>query len=128
MISRLISRPLGLTLLSLLIALLGTISLIGSIVLLYFSFSNSSSSPFLILSLLLLLIGSSYLVLAYGVWVGKSWAWTVTAIFTIFGSLFNFISLIVLFINFFNLIALILNLLILYYIFRPKVKAFFGKL
>lgn len=59
------------------------------------------------------------LVLAWGLLKGKSWAWTVTLIFTIIHLIFSIPSI--------NLIALAINIVVLYYLYRPHVKAYFGK-
>jgi hypothetical protein len=69
------------------------------------------------------IFGLIYLLLAWGLWSGRGWAWTITFIFTILnliGSLLTVASGI-------GVISLIINLLILYYLTRPHVRAFFGK-
>lgn len=69
------------------------------------------------------IIGIIYLLVAWGLWTGQGWAWTVTLIFTILsliGSIFALIA-------FVGIVPLIINIIILYYLTRPHVKAFFGK-
>ncbi|MFL6341997.1 MAG: hypothetical protein ACJ71K_12900 [Nitrososphaeraceae archaeon] len=89
----------------------------------------------------LLVIGIGYLVMFYGLLKGKGWAWTITIILIIIGiaiqivstsvgSVFtsslqntnNVISGIV-----GSIISIAINIVILYYLYRPHVKAYFGK-
>lgn len=64
-----------------------------------------------------------YLLMAWGLWTGQGWAWTVTLIFTILSLIGSVISLIAIV----GIVPLVINILILYYLTRPHVKAFFGK-
>jgi hypothetical protein len=64
-------------------------------------------------------LGVIAFVMAWGLLKGKPWAWTVTLILTIISLIFDLPS--------FNIIGLIINAVILYYLFRPHVKAYFGK-
>ena len=58
-------------------------------------------------------------IMSWGLLKGKSWAWTITLILTIIGLVMSIISL--------NIIGVIIDVIILYYLFRPHVKAYFGK-
>ncbi|MFL6367348.1 MAG: hypothetical protein ACJ72T_02215 [Nitrososphaeraceae archaeon] len=88
-----------------------------------------------------MVIGIGYLVMFYGLLKGKGWAWTITIILIIIGiaiqivstsvgSVFtsslqntnNVISGIV-----GSIISIAINIVILYYLYRPHVKAYFGK-
>jgi hypothetical protein len=97
----------------------------------------------------LLAIGIGYLVMFYGLLKGKGWAWTITIILLIIGVAIQIISTTTG--SVFNtslmssnnsgstntnsvisgmiggIIGIAINLVILYYLFRPRVKAFFGK-
>ena len=64
-------------------------------------------------------LGAISFVLAWGLLKGKSWAWTVTLILTIISLVFDLPSL--------NIIGIIIDVIILYYLFRPHVKTYFGK-
>ena len=64
-------------------------------------------------------LGAISFVLAWGLLKGKSWAWTITLILTIISLVFDLPSL--------NIIGIIIDVIILYYLFRPHVKAYFGK-
>lgn len=72
-----------------------------------------------VLSGILIAIGIASFVMAWGLLNGKPWAWTVTLILTIIAIIFDLPS--------FNIIGLIIEAIILYYLFRPHVKAYFGK-
>ena len=64
-------------------------------------------------------LGVISFVMAWGLLKGKSWAWTITLILTIISLIFDLPSM--------NVIGIILDIVILYYLFRPHVKAYFGK-
>jgi hypothetical protein len=75
----------------------------------------------LVITIFLLILGLISFLLAYGLWTGKGWAWTLTFIFSIIGMLLGLVSLP------FGIIIILIDVLILYYLTRPHVKAFFGK-
>ena len=70
-------------------------------------------------SAILIGLGVASFVMAFGLLKGKPWAWTITLVLTIINLAFEIIS--------FNIIGLIISGIILYYLFRPHVKAYFGK-
>jgi hypothetical protein len=77
----------------------------------------------IIFSIVAVAFGLIYLLLAWGLWSGKGWAWTITLILTVLsliGSLVTAASGL-------GIVSLIIDVLILYYLTRPHVKAFFGK-
>lgn len=65
-------------------------------------------------------------VVAYGLLKGKGWAWTVAIILSIISIVWNAITLVTA-ANFGGIISIIISGVILYYLFRPHVKAYFGK-
>jgi uncharacterized membrane protein len=93
----------------------------------------------------LLVIGIGYLVMFYGLLKGKRWAWTITLILLLIGIAIQIISSITgSVINASlststtssnsviagiagGLIGIAINVVIIYYLYRPHVKAFFGK-
>ena len=97
-------RPLGVTIL----AILTVISGIGFLV-----------------SIILVPLGIANLVMAYGLWKGKSWAWTITLILSAIGIIFAIASIAAG--NIGAVFHIIINAVIIYYLYRPNVKAFFGK-
>lgn len=69
----------------------------------------------------LLIIGMIGLGLGYGLWKGKSWAWTATLIFSILGMLGGLLVLP------YGVVGLLIEVAILYYLTRPHVRQYFGK-
>lgn len=64
-------------------------------------------------------------IVAFGLWTGKSWAWTLTVVLSVISIALNAISLASA--NFGGVISIIISAVILYYLYRPHVKAYFGK-
>lgn len=77
-----------------------------------------------ILGAVFIALGIAYFFVAWGLLKGKPWAWTVTLILTIIDIAMGVVSIIA---NPASIIGLIINGIILYYLFRPHVKAYFGK-
>jgi uncharacterized membrane protein (DUF2068 family) len=73
----------------------------------------------------LIAIAIAYFVMAYGLWKGKSWAWTITLILSVIGIIFAIASIAAG--NIGAVFHIIINAVIIYYLYRPNVKAFFGK-
>jgi hypothetical protein len=91
---------------------------------------------------IVLAVGVGYLIVSYGLLKGKGWAWIITVILTtiaiavqivsgITASMFNasfiddtnsFVTGIIA-----QIVGIAINGVILYYLYRPNVKAFFGK-
>ena len=91
---------------------------------------------------IVLAVGIGYLIVSYGLLKGKGWAWTITVILTIIAiavqivsgitaSMFNasfiedtntFVTGIIA-----QIVGIAINGVILYYLYRPNVKTFFGK-
>jgi hypothetical protein len=64
-------------------------------------------------------------IVAYGLLKGKGWAWTVTVILSIISIVLNAISIATG--NIGGIVSIIISGIILYYLYRPHVKAYFGK-
>jgi hypothetical protein len=75
---------------------------------------------------ILIAIGIVSFVVAYGLLKGKSWAWTLTLILSIISIVMGAISIATTG-NVFNIISIIISGIIIYYLYRPHVKAYFGK-
>jgi uncharacterized membrane protein (DUF2068 family) len=114
--------------------LLGILSVSGVFALTVLGFSLPEVVPhvrffpvrlFTITVVLLLLAGVEF-VLAFGVWVGKGWAWTVSVALAVLGIIFFIFSLF-LRPSFGEIAALIIDLLLLYYLMQPRVQIYFGK-
>jgi hypothetical protein len=64
-------------------------------------------------------------IVAYSLLTGKSWAWTLTVVLAIVSVVLNAISLVAG--NVGAIVSIAISAVILYYIYRPHVKAYFGK-
>lgn len=134
-------RPLGVTVLAILHIIGALVSFAVGIVAVWLghqiSFEPIFDSRFLATyATFVVIIGIIFLLLAYGLWNGKSWGWSLLRFFLLLGLLVGVISLALVLpfsagASFFDyaeaVISIAVNLLILYYITRPHVKAFFGK-
>lgn len=119
-------RPLGVTIIAILEIISGISSIvIGAVFSMLVGFVGADvfdmigTSIMGIVSGTMVAMGVVAFVLAWGLLKGKSWAWTVTLIFTILNVIISIPSM--------NPISLAINFVILYYLYRPHVKAYFGK-
>jgi uncharacterized membrane protein HdeD (DUF308 family) len=107
-------RPLGVTLVAILTAIGGLIFLGSGLGLLIIGFG-----------FILLVLGIAYLVMAYGLWNGRGWAWTITLILSVIGIVVAIATIVAG--NVSAVINIIIHGVVIYYLYRPNVKAFFGK-
>ena len=107
-------RPLGVTLIAILTVIGGLIFLSSGLVLLIVG-----------IGIVLLALGIAFLVMAYGLWKGKGWAWTITLILSVIGIIIAIVSIAAG--NVAAIINVIIHGIVIYYLYRPNVKAFFGK-
>jgi hypothetical protein len=70
---------------------------------------------------ILMVIGIASLVIAYGVFKGRGWAWMLCIIFAVISMVFGILTFPV------GLITILFNALIIYYLTRRNVKEYFGK-
>jgi hypothetical protein len=110
------NRPFGVTIIAILAILGGIGSLVGGITLVVII-------P--VLGAALIIIGLAYFGVAYGLWQGLKWAWIITLIVTVIAFISGVGSIIVG--NVGAVIPVIINAIIIYYLYRPNVKAYFGK-
>jgi uncharacterized membrane protein (DUF2068 family) len=73
----------------------------------------------------LVALGIASLIVAWGLLKGKGWAWIVTIIITIISIVFNIVSIAAG--NIGSVVGLIINGVIIYYLYRPIVKSYFGR-
>ena len=78
------------------------------------------------IGVVLIALGVAYFVMAYGLWKGKGWAWTITVILSFIGIALGIVSIVTVQ-NIGAIFHLIINAVVVYYLYRPHVKAFFGK-
>jgi hypothetical protein len=113
-------RPIGVTIIALL-AILGGIA-----------FLASGLATLILIPLIGIFIGSglfilglAYFLMAYGLWKGRSWAWSLTLILSGIGIIVGIGSIIVG--NIGSIFHIIINAIVIYYLYRPNVKSFFNK-
>lgn len=130
-------RPLGVTVIAVLMTLAGFAGLLGGIGLLAFPSSISSiletndveypwlESVYQLFGSFVLTIGIASLVVAVGLFAGIGWAWT-GAVLLMYVSIAEEIVMMVLGSSYG--FSIILAAIFLYYLYRPHVKMFFGKI
>jgi uncharacterized membrane protein (DUF2068 family) len=64
--------------------------------------------------------------MAYGLWKGKGWAWTITVILSFIGIVLGIASIATG--NIGAIFHIIINAIVVYYLYRSHVKVFFDKL
>jgi uncharacterized membrane protein len=74
---------------------------------------------------ILIVLGIVSFVVAWGLLKGKGWAWTVTIIITIISLVFNALSIVSG--NIGAIVGIIIDGVIIYYLYRPNVKSYFGR-
>ncbi len=91
-----------------------------------------NNTPFILFGGLIIAIGSILIILgiasfvvAWGLLKGKGWAWTVTIIITIISLVFNGVSIASG--NIGAIVGMIIDGVIIYYLYRPNVKSYFGR-
>jgi len=115
-------RPVGVTILAILEIISGVIAIVGGMF--FATIAGFIDVDFLgamsgLVGGSLVAIGIASFVMAWGLIGGRPWAWTLTLVLTIISVIFELAAV--------NFVGLIIDAIVLYYLFRPHVKAFFGK-
>jgi hypothetical protein len=134
-------RPTGVTIIAILNIISGIIMLIGGVALvaigsaLHSAFDGTDPGMSILAGMsgafgiamggIIFALAIFSFIVAYGLWNGKGWAWTLTVVLSIISIALNAISLAGA--NFGGIISMIISAVILYYLYRPHVKAYFGK-
>ncbi len=114
-------RPSGVATVAILEMLLGVLLFTGFM----FSFFPGLLRNFRpITGVMLLILSIVDFALAYGLWVGKGWAWTTAFIFGLLGIVFSGFMLFVR-PTLGQMVSLLVDLLILYFLLQPKVQRHF---
>jgi signal transduction histidine kinase len=138
-------RPTGVTVIAILIIIGGILLLLagigGVVVGSLFISSQIIGLGFVIIGAIILAVGIGYLVVSYGLLKGKRWSWTITVILLFIGIAIDVGSIIIfgsfainmdtssfLTTNSGSIAGIIISVIILYYLYRPHVKSYFGKL
>ena len=79
----------------------------------------------IVISSISIALGVVAFVISWGLFNGKGWAWIITVILAIISVVFSIIALASG--GFTNIVTLVINAAILYYMYRPPVKAYFGR-
>jgi hypothetical protein len=134
------SRPTGVTIIAILNIIGGIIMLFGGIALvaagsilpsLQMTDELSGVPDWLIgtgaiaMGIIVIILGIVSFIVAYGLLKGAGWAWSLTVVLSIVSIVLNAISIATG--NFGGIISIIISAIILYYLYRPHVKSFFGK-
>jgi hypothetical protein len=124
------SRPIGVTIIAILNIIGGIIMLLGGITLVAAgtilpSLQPSAGGTAIAIGGVIIAIGIVSFIVAYGLLKGMRWAWTLTVVLSIISIVLNAISIATG--NIGGIISIIISGIILYYLYRPHVKAYFGK-
>lgn len=150
------SRPHGVTIIAILIIIAGVLSLligIGLVVIGPFIMNVSPNSNlgsqieprvlglvFVVFGAISLALGVANVVMAYGLWKGTGWPWTTSIILLFIGIAVDMISISITSAGIFSntgsnllgdilssIISIGISAFIVYYLYRPHVKVYFGK-
>ena len=141
------NRPIGVTIIAILIIIGGIALLIGGLLFMTFagilsSSETTSHSPINIaalislpLSLGMVIIGIIYLIVSYGLLKGERWAWLITIIVTIIGLIIQVVSAIITGLISSSLetalvthiVGIIVSGIIIFYLYTPNVRAYFRR-
>jgi hypothetical protein len=117
-------RPLGVTILGILWILGGLLALLGGLGIA--AIGSMIAGPFgLAIGIVFIIIGLVDLALGIGCFKAWPWVWTVGVVFSILSIIMGLYSLVTT--GLAAVIGLIIPVIILYYLFQPNVKAYFGK-
>jgi len=137
-------RLTGVTIIAILIIIGGILLLlagIAGVVVGSLSISQIIGLGFVIIGAIILAVGIGYLVVSYGLLKGKKWSWSITVILQFIVIAINVVSIIIfgyftfdtdtssfLTTNSGSITGIIISVIILYYLYRPHVKSYFGKM
>ena len=129
------NRPLGVTIISILMILSGIVSIVSGLIGVVGALSLSTISPqsdvatlsigLMGVSVFIIILGIATLAIAWGLLKGKRWAWTITVIISIISILLSLVGIAIG--GYYQVISLILYGIILYYLYKTDVKTYFGK-
>jgi hypothetical protein len=130
------SRPRGVTIIAILIIIAGILTLLVGIGSFAIGPLVGVSVIFVAFGAISLAVGLAYLAMGYGLWNGKGWAWTISTIVLIIGIIVNIISLPRTIAGLYSntgsslsgdIVSIAISAFIVYYLYRPHVKTYFGK-
>jgi hypothetical protein len=112
------------------IIIISILTVISGLILFAMSFVSlmilSSLGPLRLMdSMFLLILGTASIIVSFGLYKGKGWSWTLLLILSGFGAagyLLNIVNG-----QSFSVIGLVINAIIIYYLYKPHIRKFFGK-
>ena len=112
------------------IIIISILTVISGLILFAMSFVSlmilSSLGPLRFMgSMFLLILGTASIIVSFGLYKGKGWSWTLLLILSGFGAagyLLNIVNG-----QSFSVIGLVINAIIIYYLYKPHIRKFFGK-
>jgi hypothetical protein len=117
------ARPLGVTIIGILWIIAGLLTVIGGAVggaaLAIIGLGGIGAA----VSVIFIIIGLIFLFLGIGCFKGWPWVWPVGVVFTIIGVIINLLSILSNTAS--AIIGIIIDIIILWYLFQPQVKAWF---
>ncbi len=117
-------RPTGITILAILEVLGGLALLLGGAGLAFLgTFVGSGLAAGL--GGVLFILGVLSFVVAYGLWNGRPWAWTVALALSVINIITSGVSIASGITS--SIVGLVISLIIIYYLTRPHVRVYFGK-
>ncbi|VFJ13437.1 hypothetical protein [Candidatus Nitrosocosmicus franklandus] len=113
-------RPFGVTIIAVLLAIGGVGSLLSGITVL-------ALIPLLgiLVAGVFFVIGLAYFAVAYGLWIGANWAWIITLVLCGIAILVGIGSIVIGHVG--SLFLIVLNGIVIYYLYQPNVKEYFGR-
>ncbi|HID05244.1 MAG TPA: hypothetical protein EYH45_03790 [Candidatus Caldiarchaeum subterraneum] len=127
------ARPTGVTILAVLEIIGGILSLLGGVGLMVLAGFAATvpvvgifAGVLVALGAALTLLGILSFIVAYGLLKGMGWAWMLALILSIIGVIIGVVSLVQGGVS--AVVGIIINVIIIYYLTRPHVKQYFGRL
>jgi len=128
------TRPLSVSVLVSLQILVGLLTLLGGVAALFVRMLLPEAFPQLrpfhptlfIAGVVFMIFAILDFVIAYGLWVGKKWAWVLSLMLSVFGIVTAVFSLF-LRPRIGEFFALVIDLGIVFYVIQPRVQAYFGR-
>jgi hypothetical protein len=121
-----VEKPLGVTLMAILIGISGVLLIIaGAGAMSIIPLFGGASVWGIAAGAVTFALGVGSLVVAYGLFKGRWWAWAAAAALSLASIVVAIISMIGG--NYGGIISVIVNGLTLYYLFKPHVRAYFGR-
>ena len=125
------TRSFSVTVLVILQILVGVLALIGGLAAILARMLMPEAFPQIRFPMTLFTAGVAFIifavldfVIAYGLWVGRKWAWVLSVVFSVFGIIIAVFSLF-LRPRMGQLYALLIDLVILFYLMQPRVQSYF---